>query len=53
MDDVLDYVRWLQAPTPTDTLTPTELDRVKRGEWQLERGEQITLAEWRKQHPDV
>ena len=51
VDDVLDYVRWLQHPT--DTLTPTEFDRVKRGERQLERGEHITLDEWRRQHPDV
>lgn len=48
VDDVLDYVRWLQRDT--DTLTPAEWQCVKQGEQELAQGERINLRDWRRQH---
>ncbi len=48
VDDVVDYVRWLQQAA--DTLTPPEWERVKRGEQELAQGDRVTLRDWRRQH---
>jgi replication fork clamp-binding protein CrfC len=48
VDDVADYVRWLQQPT--DTLSPVEFQRVQQGEQELVQGDRISLKDWRRQH---
>ena len=48
VDDVADYVRWLQQPT--DTLSPVEFQRVQHGEQELVQGDRISLKDWRRQH---
>ena len=48
VDDVVDYVRWLQQDT--DTLTPDEWQRVQRGERELAQGDRVTLKDWRREH---
>ena len=48
IDDVVDYVRWLQQPT--DTLSPVEFQRVQQGEQELVQGDRISLKDWRRQH---
>ncbi len=48
VDDVVDYVRWLQQDT--DTLTPDEWQRVQHGERQIAQGDRVNLKDWRRQH---
>lgn len=48
VDDVADYVRWLQHAA--DTLTPGESEHVKRGEQELAQGDRVSLRDWRRQH---
>ncbi len=47
VDDVVDYVRWLQH---TDTLMPDEWQRAQHGERQIAQGERVNLKDWRRQH---
>ena len=48
VDDVVDYVRWLQQDT--ETLTPDEWQRVQHGERQIAQGDHVNLKDWRRQH---
>ena len=48
VDDVVDYVRWLQQDT--DTLTPDEWQRVQHGGRQIAQGDRVNLKDWRRQH---
>ncbi len=48
VDDVVDYVRWLQQDT--DTLTPDEWQRVQQGQRQIAQGDRVNLKDWRRQH---
>ncbi|MCY0898983.1 MAG: hypothetical protein OWU33_08625 [Firmicutes bacterium] len=48
LDEVLDYVQWIQEVA--DTLTPVEWERVQRGEQELVQGDRVSLSEWRRQH---
>ncbi len=43
IEEVLDFVQWLLRPT--ETLTADELERVRRGEEQIARGEVVRLAD--------
>ena len=44
--EALDYLRWLLSEG--DTLSPEELEMVRRGEEEIARGEYVTLAELRR-----
>ena len=48
VDDVVDYVPWLQQDT--DTLTPDEWQRLQHGERQIAQDDRVNLKDWRRQH---
>ena len=44
--ELLEYASWLQEAS--ETLSPEEIDRVRRGEEQLQRGESVSWEDLRR-----
>jgi hypothetical protein len=45
-EEALDYLRWLASDS--ETLSPEDMEEVRRGEEEIARGEYLTLPELRR-----